>query len=183
MAKKISELDTISSIASDDLLVIVDTSGSNTNKTTVSDLFGVALGQGCRVYNNLDITITHNTDTPLTFNSERWDTDGIHSTSGSTGYLICQTPGYYIITGHVQFEGNTAGHRQIWISLNGTTDIGRVSMNPYNITPPARICITTVYYLDAGEYVELYVYQSSGGNLDVISISNRSPEFSMQRIG
>lgn len=137
--------------------------------------------QGARVYNNANITISTASDTALTFNSERYDADTIHDTGSNTSRLTCKTAGKYIIVGHVEFASNATGARQVFIRLNGTTDIGRQAyLSPGSAT---RFCITTIYDLALNDYIELVVWQNSGGNLDVVAAGNRSPEFSMQRIG
>jgi hypothetical protein len=135
---------------------------------------------GCRVYNNTAITIPHNTDTALTFNSERYDTDTIHTTGSNTNRLTCKTAGVYSITGHVQFEGNGTGHRTVFLRLNGSTDIGRINQVALT-SPPQRMAITTHYDLSVNDYVEILVHQNSVGDLDIQSVSNTSPEFMMQK--
>ena len=46
-----------------------------------------------RAYNDANISIANVTSTPLTFNSERWDTDTIHSTVTATGRLTAVKSG------------------------------------------------------------------------------------------
>src|SRR5512139_267514 len=82
-----------------------------------------AFNIGCRVYNNAAINIANDTVTALTFNSERFDTNGIHSTALNTGRLTCQTAGTYVITAHAAFAANATNRRQITIRLNGATII------------------------------------------------------------
>lgn len=49
------------------------------------------------------LTIANNSTTQLTFDSERWDTDGMHSTSTNTGRLTCVTSGLYLVFANVQW--------------------------------------------------------------------------------
>lgn len=137
----------------------------------------------CRVYNSANISVANNSWQALTFDTERWDTDDIHSTTTNTERLTCATAGTYLITGHISFAANVAGNRGAGIRLGGTTYIathlglGGFAVNNTNIT------IVTMYQLAADEYVELMVYQNSGGALNVELKANHSPEFGMVRIG
>ncbi len=141
-----------------------------------------------RVYNNAAISITNATETALTFNSERYDTDGIHDTGINTGRLTCQTAGKYHIYANLQFAQNTTGVRYAYLRLNGTTKIAvqrmpndaGVAINGVNA---GSFCISTTYQLAAADYVEVVVYQNSTVALNVESDGNWSPEFGMDWIG
>lgn len=135
-----------------------------------------------RVYNSANISIPNNAATALTFNSERWDTDGIHSTTTNTGRLTCVTAGIYSIFGHIRFAANATGIRSVFIRLNGTTIIGS-QLNHQSSAAIAELSIVTHYVLAVGNYVELMVYQNSGGALSVDAVGNSSPEFGMTYLG
>ena len=140
-------------------------------------------GQGCRVYNSAATTLGSNdTATALSFNSERWDNDNCHSPTVNPTRLTCNTAGIYVITGSVVFAANASGYRFAGILLNSATYIGsdRRSATP---TSSTVITVTAIYQLAAGDYVELRVAQTSGGNLDVMVVGNNSPEFAMIRVG
>jgi hypothetical protein len=137
---------------------------------------------GARVYNNANLSIANTTDTALTFNSERFDTDSIHSTSSNTSRLTCQTPGVYLIHADVSFAINASGLRFVYLRLNGTTIIAESSMMPISTGARSHMVVTTLYELDAGDYVEVLVYQTSGGSLTVDYLAAHSPEFGMVRI-
>jgi hypothetical protein len=136
----------------------------------------------CRVYNNAAISIGNNSVQVLTFNSERWDTDEIHSTVTNTGRLTCQTAGLYNIFGHVQFAANTTGIRSVLIRLNGSTYLAS-QLNHQSSAAVAELSVNTIYSLSASDYVELMVYQNSGGALNVNAAANYSPEFGMTYLG
>jgi hypothetical protein len=139
-------------------------------------------GPGCRVYNSGAITIANNTTTALTFDTERYDTDAMHSTSSNTSRITATTAGKYMIGGCVRFVSNSTGARYLFVVLNGTTNIVASSMAAdANHYPDLNV--STVYDLAANDYIELAVNQSSGGNLDVSVNGNTSPEFWAQQIG
>lgn len=140
--------------------------------------------QGARAYNSADISISNNSLTPLTFNSERYDTDTIHSTGSDTGRLTCKTAGKYLIVGQIEFAANTSGRRILEIRLNGTTNLAEIEHHPSQTgSAPTGMNILTIYDLSVNDYVELLVYQSSGGSLNVNAVANYSPEFMMSKIG
>lgn len=137
---------------------------------------------GARVYNDANINVSGSSDTYLTFNQERYDTDAIHSTLTNTGRLTCNTAGKYLIIGLVQWIDNATGQRQVWVRLNGTTDIGRNLIPAVAVPNLIRQQVSTIYELNVGDYVELGVYQNAGTTLSITSVGNRSPEFMMQLI-
>lgn len=136
---------------------------------------------GARVFNSAAITLTTATITYLTFDSERFDTDAIHSTSSNTGRITCNTPGKYLIWANVSYAFNATGRRFLGLRLNGTTLIGQIVHAPS--TGSTELSISTVYDLAAADYIEVKTYQDSGGNLDIQAVGNYSPEFGMDRLG
>jgi hypothetical protein len=136
-----------------------------------------------RVFNSTDLAIPNTTHTILAFDSERYDTDTIHSTSSNTSRLTCVTPGVYAISAHVSFAPSAAGTlRAVHIRLNGATFIA------VNYDPPVgggfstNVSVSTQYRLAAGDYVEVDVYQDSGGSLNVQAAGNYSPEFGLVKV-
>lgn len=135
----------------------------------------------CRVYNNANISVPNATNTALTYNSEWWDTDSIHSTTTNTGRLTCVTAGIYHIYGHVVWGANSTGERKIDIRVNGTTWIASVRLTAGGSNN--WMSIDTEYSLAATNYVELIAYQTSGAALIIARAANYSPEFGMTYLG
>lgn len=137
-------------------------------------------GIGARVYNSADISVADNTFQSLTFDSERFDTDSIHSTSTNTGRLTCNTAGKYIIVGNVLWDTNASGRRGLRIRANGASTIG---FHQYENVPDSAInpvqIVTTIYALAIDDYVQLQAFQNSGGSLNITQADNYSPEFMM----
>ena len=140
--------------------------------------------QGARVTNSGDISCSADTLTVITFNTESYDTDGIHSTSVNTGRLTCQTAGKYLIHGSVTFvAGDPTTRKILRIRLNGTTEIASAEIGVN--TSGAALHVETLYSLAANDYLELIVYPVTnnctvGGTGAYPSFS---PVFEMQRIG
>ena len=131
----------------------------------------------CRVYNSANISIaTSGVAQALTFNSERFDTDTMHSTAVNTSRITFTTGGTYLIGGCVAFATNATGSREIYVRLNGATVVGDTQV-PANSAVATNLSVTTLYSVSAGDYAELYATQYSGGALDVVAVGNFTPEF------
>ena len=131
-----------------------------------------------RVYNSADETITTSTPTAVTFDSERWDTDSIHSVAANTSRLTCQTAGVYTIEGHISWASNATGIRQLFIKLNNSNYIAAQSDNP-GVAATWPMTVSTQYQLAVGEYVELIVNHTKGDDLDIKVTDLYSIEFAM----
>jgi hypothetical protein len=141
----------------------------------------ISTALGARAYNS--VAFTHNSTgnwLAVPLDSERFDTDGIHSTTTNTSRMTAQRSGVYQINGNIEFDSNSTGVRAVGIRLNGSTFIAVVLMTAVNgFNHP--LSVSCHYSMLAGDYVELMAYQNSGGNLNVNATSNWSPEISMVR--
>jgi hypothetical protein len=134
-----------------------------------------------RVYKSTNQTVVNATRTGITHNTERVDVGAMHSTVTNTsrGTVPTGEGGFFDAGGGVSWTGNATGSRNTEIRLNGTTLIAVQSDS--NLSAVAfEQNVNTKYQLAAGDYLELTVLQSSGGNLDVIAGGNYSPEFWME---
>lgn len=165
-----------------DLPAPVDTQEPLLLDNYVNDIAPYLYHHGARVYHSADQAIAHATQTILAFNSERWDTDEIHDNAVSNSRLTCKTAGKYIITSNIYWQAFMGGKRDAKIYLNGATEIGGQTLHDV-IGGGLYQSIATIYDLDVGDFVEARVLHSAGAPVDVLSASNLSPEFCMQRIG
>ena len=158
-------------------------SGTNTGDQTLGSLGAMADAQPCaRVYKSSNQSIADVTEESLIFDgAERFDTDAIHDLATNPSRLTCKTAGKYAIWAHLSIAYNATGYRYAFIRLNGTTYIAGCSQGlvPGN---PIDISLTTLYDLAVNDYVEVRVYQNSGGALNVTANGNYSPEFGMVRV-
>jgi predicted enzyme related to lactoylglutathione lyase len=132
----------------------------------------------CLVYNSAAIAVPTNTETALTFNSERFDTDTMHSTSVNTGRITFTTAGTYLVGGSIRWAdaASTAAQR-LAIRLNGTTKITEALNNHANNGGSPLEVGGRLYPFSAGDYIELVAYQNTGGTINVTATGNQSPEF------
>lgn len=136
---------------------------------------------GARVYHDAAQSIADSTAETLAFNSERWDTDTIHDTATNNSRLTCKTAGKYIISAHVEFEQDGTGTRRVRLLLNATDIIASLRIRAV-AGGTTRMSISTIYDLAVNDYLQVIVYQDSGGALDLESSAKHSPEFAMQML-
>lgn len=105
----------------------------------------------------------------LTLDSERWDTDGYHSSTVNPSRLTIPAgrSGYYRITGSTLFQNSSTGGRFLKLMKNGTTGLRESGESAVSSAHGARFDISTEAYLSAGDYIEMQGYQDSGGTLTV----------------
>lgn len=137
----------------------------------------------CRAYN--DAAISHD-DTGnwhvVALNSESYDTDGLHDTSTNNSRITCLLAGYYVIIGQIEFQENDTGIRAAGIKLNGLTYIAITHQNNVGASLHTSVQVATLYHLAVNDYVELYGYQNSGGNLNMEATSAYSPYLMVGRL-
>ena len=100
----------------------------------------------------------------VTYDTERYDVGGCHSTSSNTSRLTVPSggAGLYHIGGWGQWDSNTAGVRELSISLNGiATFIARCRIDADEGN--TMLNVSCDYQLAVGDYVQLAAYQDSGG--------------------
>lgn len=138
----------------------------------------------CRVYNNAALTHTASGGWQVLsgLNSERYDTDNMHSTAALTTRITFNTAGMYVVGGNIDWAANVTGIRGLKVVLGGVTDLVSDYRNA-NSAFGTGIAISTVYKFAATNYIELFAFQNSGGNLGITATGNFSPEFYATWIG
>jgi hypothetical protein len=137
-------------------------------------------GEGARVFNDANLVIPNAVVTTLTYNSESYDTDNIHSVILNPSRLTCRTPGIYAIAFAHQWEWNVNGTRDQWMLLNGITRIDRFEQVAMSSTSQFGYM---QYELAVGDFIEIQVLQTSGGNLSMWAASDYIPIFCMYWLG
>jgi hypothetical protein len=93
-----------------------------------------------------------------------------HSTSSNPDRITCAKAGVVLVTATATFASNTTGVRNAFLSPDsGTTVYALTSITPPGVTPVqmhAQVPVTV------GQVLRAYVYQNSGGNLDLAATSN-----------
>lgn len=138
---------------------------------------------GCRVYASSAQTISNATDTKLAFANETYDTDGFHSNVANNTRITIPAGlgGYYRITANSGFLTNASGRRIMGLTLNGSGVASQIETTA-NASAEPTASITDIYSLAAADYLEVNVYQTSGGNLNTTGSAARE-FFQVERIG
>lgn len=134
-----------------------------------------------RVFNNANLSIPNGAVTALTFNSERYDNGALHSTSVNSGRLTIPITGLYSIGCCVEFAANATGIRSVLIRYLGTTTIGSSDTNATSAGATIVQAFSESQFI-AGDWVDVAVFQNSGGALNVQSTSAYSPELWVHRV-
>lgn len=124
--------------------------------------------------------------TLISHDTEVFDTDGYWS-AVNPSRLIAPTDGYYLITAAISFSSaSTAGSRRIDIRKNAGgvfasgTGLGAVNVRAAD-NGATLIQLTRTVSLTAGEYVEMWVTQTSGGSLSALGAEGTP--FQISRLG
>ncbi len=137
--------------------------------------------RGCIAYNSVNISIPNNLTTLMTFDSEIYDTDTIHSTTTNTDRLTVPTGVSYVkITGQAHFQANATGGRNAYITKNGVpASISGAQQTTSSATTNSIFpIISPILAVVPGDYFSLNVVQDSGGVLDFINGANGAGAYS-----
>lgn len=110
------------------------------------------------------------TDIVLGVETVDTDIDGVggHSTSSNTARFTARYPGWYGFTGGVAFVSNATGVRASRWAKNGTAvdSTENIVSAISGIATPCEVWPLQIN-LNAGDYITLQGWQSSGGNLNL----------------
>jgi hypothetical protein len=133
---------------------------------------------GCGVTNSGAQSISNNTDTVMTFNTEDFDTNGFHSTSSNTDRMTIPAgyAGYYRVSFESYWDDNATGYRDISLNKNGTL------VRAYRTNVSGRVISIHHHVLNlaVNDYLTFSVLQNSGGSLNIV---NGTSQFSIQWLG
>ena len=80
--------------------------------------------------------------------------------------IVCKKAGKYIISGFSSFAANATGYRQFALKVNGTTD-SQSSIMAVTSGDETSQTLSIVKELAVNDYVQMFVFQNSGGNLNI----------------
>lgn len=110
-------------------------------------------------------TITTATDTAINWTSESIDTLNGHDNAVNNTRYTAQAGGQYLMIATVPWANNATGIRRIDFKKNGTT-FYTGSSHPSGVATRVSTNASRILELSFGDYVEVFVHQTSGGNLD-----------------
>ncbi|MEA3036821.1 MAG: hypothetical protein QOH04_2598 [Sphingomonadales bacterium] len=134
---------------------------------------------GARINHNASQATTTATPTVLSLNTTR----RANGVTVGADRLTALEAGWYVVAGHVSFAANATGLRQMALKLSGASVyLGIATVLSASGAIATNLSVATVHYLAAGDYVQIEVYQDSGGSLNVLSANNYSPELAMMKL-
>jgi hypothetical protein len=126
--------------------------------------FGVRI----RVQRSTAQTITNNAWTAQIFDTIAYENKPPGASSQwSSGYptrLTCVVAGYYLVATHVMFAANSTGDRIIGLYKNGA--IFANTSTRAGASLGVSIQLIELVTLNVGDYIESWVFQNCGGNLN-----------------
>ena len=138
---------------------------------------------GCLLTNTTTQTISNTTFEVLTYNSEAYDTDSYHSTSTNTSRITIPSAGKYLVFANIMWAAsNAGGARQMDLRKNNNA-IRSWGYLGYGTSNAQSMPFAIVENLAANDYLELAVYQSTGGNLGVLNGTGLYSSFGCVKLG
>lgn len=145
----------------------------------------IGWSRGARIYASAPQGVPDTTLTTLTWDSERFDPDGMHNTVNPTR-ITFYTPGTWMVGISASFTANATGFRALTfshVSGSTTTFIDSVAHGNAGAAVDTRLNASTIWPMKVGDYVEAIALQNSGGPLNILSSPAFTPEFWAWQVG
>ena len=117
-----------------------------------------------QVKNSTTQSVAHNTPTVLTFNTENFNTDAMHSTITNPSRITFNTAGTYQVSASASFPLATATagvFARLYIQKGGSP-LRYCTQNTVSASNDTIISFTTTLNVAAGEYIEVVAYHNAG---------------------
>ncbi len=124
------------------------------------------------VYRSATQSIPNNTGTSIAWNAEREDNDGVHDLVTNTSRLTVPADvAYADVSALISWDISTTGVREVYIQLNGTTELARCVLQSLDSNGSPFPCYvrTPRVPVSSGDYFEIIVVQNSGSALNVLA--------------
>ena len=121
----------------------------------------------CRAYSSTTLSLANTTVTAVPLALESYDTDSMHSTVTNTSRITFNTAGVYSLMGELTFDINATGARDGYILLNGVTRVSEICVVNSGASTFTQVPLLATYSFAAGDYVEAYAWQNSGGTMNL----------------
>jgi hypothetical protein len=139
---------------------------------------------GCSLTKSANQSISTVTNTAITFDTELEDTDGFHSTVTNTSRITIPAgkAGFYLISGQINYASNATGVRHGNIYKNGS-HLSVAWLSGATNGDWTGGSVSQIVELAVNDYVELFAYQNSGGNVNVNGGTTYGCAFQVQFLG
>jgi hypothetical protein len=162
------------SVAGDDLVLLYDNSATALRKMTRTNFVAGIGGTNTpafKAYLSTGQSISNNSNTKVTFQTELYDTNSCYD--NSTNYRFTPTTaGKYFFTTKVRFEtGSASNNAQLRIVKNGNSSDAAppnaVYTNSYNLAYSYMVVSGALEANGTTDYFEVFAYQDTGGAVNI----------------
>ena len=124
--------------------------------------------KGVRLEKTAAQSVANATYTAITYTGETYDTSNYHDNSTNTSRITIPAGlgGYYLIAYQISWSTNGNGQRLVRIYVNGSTIPYMNGFANPSSGYDNNFAGATILSLAAGDYIELFGYQDSGGSLN-----------------
>lgn len=138
--------------------------------------------EGARAHATGSQALADSTVVWIDFDTEVYDTDEIWEGVTNPSRLTCKTAGKYVFSVNCCFDTNAVGVRAMGVYLNRITELMNYQLDA-NAGGHTRFAGSDQYVLAVNDYIEMYMWQNSGGVLNSLAAGIVFPHIAMQRIG
>lgn len=141
--------------------------------------------EACKVRHSTTQSIPNSTETTVAFNTELYDTDGMHDTVTNNSRITPQTAGKYEFKANIIFDANAGGDlRRASIRKNGTIIIAVSSHRDVSGSGDDAVVVSVDEDMNGTtDYVEVLAFHDEGAPLDLVNApDSRFPTFSAHRL-
>lgn len=122
----------------------------------------------CRVYANAVQAIPTSAYTAIAFAAETYDTDNMHSNVTNNSRITIATTGFYVFKGQLILDAAAGGRRIAILYLNGAEIARAENTVVADATAKPSLIISTDYYCNASDYVQLIAYHTKGTDQNTV---------------
>jgi hypothetical protein len=140
-------------------------------------------------YRSANQTLTTSTWAVVPFDAEEYDPAAMHSTASNTSRLIAVETGIYTVSLFMIFGASATGQRNWEVRKNAAgsqasgTLLRAAASDSTSSSLGLRMFRTFDVPLNSGDYIELFAWQSSGGNLILQGGGIEDTNFQMRWFG
>lgn len=121
--------------------------------------------------------------TAIGMDSSTFDNYGGHSNTVNNSRYTIQAAGKYLVSGAVAYTGNGTNSRGAKVEKNGAVVQGPYTLGAAGTTRAMSASLSTfIVPCVVGDYLELYGFQDSGGNLSTTITTDQSSFFTVSRL-
>ena len=140
----------------------------------------------CRVYHSATQSLPDAVDTVLAFNSERFDTDSMHSTSSNTNRITFNTDGLYVVCASAAIAtGGDYVQTYGYFRTSTGAIIGTLAVTQGSVIAGPFFSGSTIWKFSVGQYVEVLLRQDNTANAarNVLASASYQAEFAALWVG